>query len=158
MIPRVVLLAALGLALPATAQTSAPARATAAGQPDPPGQPAGQSPGQPAGQPPGQPPEPGPAWLPRGGAELQVLDKINARERTLTVRGGDTVQFGSLSIAVRSCVVRPPDQPADAAAFLVVTDAHPDQPAFRGWMFRSDPAVSMMQHPIYDIRILGCHA
>jgi hypothetical protein len=146
MIPRVVLLAALGLALPATAQTSAPARATAAGQPDPPGQPAGQ------------PPEPGPAWLPRGGAELQVLDKINARERTLTVRGGDTVQFGSLSIAVRSCVVRPPDQPADAAAFLVVTDAHPDQPAFRGWMFRSDPAVSMMQHPIYDIRILGCHA
>ena len=101
---------------------------------------------------------PGPAWLPRGGAQLQVLDKINDRGETVEVKDGAAANVGSLSIAVRSCMVRPGNQPADAAAFLVITDSHPDAPGFRGWMFRSDPAVSMMQHPIYDVRVLGCRA
>ncbi len=111
--------------------------------------------------PPAQPPAampaaPGPAWLPRGEAVLQALDKVNARSQTLSVRVGASAHFGSLTIAVQSCVARPPDQPADAAAFLVVTDATPGSPAFHGWMFQSDPAVSMLQHPIYDLRVLGC--
>ncbi len=139
MTQRVLLAAGLFLAvLPATAETSAPPQAPAPSQP--------------------QAPAPGPAWLPRSEAEIQVLDKVNARDRSLTVKDGASVQFGSLTIVVRSCVVRPVDQPPDAAAYLVVTDAHPDQPKFRGWMFRSDPSVSMMQHPIYDIRVLGCRA
>ena len=117
----------------------------------PPAQPPPQSPGgaQPA-------PAPGPTWLPRGEAVLQALDKVNARSQTLDVRVGASAHFGSLTIVVQSCVVRPPDQPADAAAFLVVTDAKPGSPAFHGWMFQSDPAVSMLQHPIYDLRVLGC--
>lgn len=111
--------------------------------------------------PPTQPPAagqsaPGPAWLPRSEAMLQALDKVNARSQTFDVRVGASAHFGSLTIAVRSCVVRPPDQPADAAAFLDVTDATAGAPAFHGWMFRSDPAVSMLQHPIYDLRVLGC--
>jgi hypothetical protein len=117
--------------------------------------PAGQAPS--AAQPPATPqPAPGPAWLPRGEAVLQALDKVNARSQTFNVRVGASARFGSLTIAVQSCVVRPPDQPADAAAFLVVTDATPGSPAFHGWMFQSDPAVSMLQHPIYDVRVLGC--
>ncbi len=112
----------------------------------------------PAGVPAQTPPAPGPAWLPRGEAELQVLDKINDRGQTLEVKDGASAKVGSLSIAVQSCLVRAPNQPADAAAFLVITDSHPDAPGFRGWMFQSDPAVSMMQHPIYDVRVLGCRA
>lgn len=111
----------------------------------------------PPAQPPAKPqPAPGPAWLPRGEAVLQALDKVNARNQTFNVRVGASARFGSLTIAVQSCVVRAPDQPADAAAFLVVTDATPGSPAFHGWMFQSDPAVSMLQHPIYDVRVLGC--
>ncbi len=98
------------------------------------------------------------AWLARGGAQLQVLDKINDRDRLIEVRDGAAANVGSLSIAVRSCLVRPPDKPPDAAAFLVITDSHSDAPGFRGWMFRSDPAASMMEHPIYDVRVLGCRA
>jgi hypothetical protein len=101
-------------------------------------------------------PVPGPTWLPRGEAVLQALDKVNARSQTFNVKVGASAHFGSLTIAVRSCVVRPPDQPADAAAFLDVTDATAGAPAFHGWMFQSDPAVSMLQHPIYDLRVLGC--
>ena len=40
-------------------------------------------------------------------------------------------------------------------AFLIITDSHPDPPGFKGWMLRSDPSVSMLAHPLYDVRVLG---
>ena len=95
-------------------------------------------------------------WLPEGNAVLQVLDKVNAQNALLTVKVGDTAKFGALAIAVQACDVRPPDQPQDAAAFLVITDSHPDAPGFHGWMLADEPALSMLQHPIYDVRVIGC--
>src|SRR5690348_12283584 len=38
-------------------------------------------------------------WLPEGNAVLQVLDKVNAQNAVLTVKVGDTTQYGALSIA-----------------------------------------------------------
>ncbi len=97
-------------------------------------------------------------WLPRGTAEVQALDKVNARNTTLTVKVGQSATFGSLTIAVQACVVRPPDQPQDAAAFLVITDSHSGEPGFSGWMVADAPSVSMLQNPIYDVRVTGCRA
>ena len=95
-------------------------------------------------------------WVPAAVAKLQALDKVNAQAKELTVKVGQTTSFGSLTIAVKSCMIRPPDQPADAAAYLDITDSHPDQPGFGGWMLRDEPATSMLQHPIYDLRVTGC--
>jgi hypothetical protein len=81
---------------------------------------------------------------------------VNAQSKVLIVKVGGSAQFGSLSIQVKACVIRPPDQPADAAAFLVVTDSHDEPSDFSGWMLRSDPSLSMLEHPLYDLRVLGC--
>jgi hypothetical protein len=97
-------------------------------------------------------------WLPRGTAEVQALDKVNARNTTLTVKVGQSATFGSLTIAVQACVVRPADQPQDAAAFLVITVGHAGEPGFSGWMVADAPSVSMLQNPIYDVRVTGCRA
>lgn len=95
-------------------------------------------------------------WVPAAVAKLEALDKVNAQATELTVKVGQAATFGSLTIAVKSCMIRPPNQPADAAAYLDVTDSHPDSPGFNGWMLQDEPAVSMMQHPIYDLRVTGC--
>jgi hypothetical protein len=95
-------------------------------------------------------------WVPASVAKLQALDKVNAQATELTIKAGQSATFGSLTITVKACVVRPPDQPADAAAYLDVTDSHPDAPGFDGWMLEDEPSVSMMQHPIYDLRVTGC--
>jgi hypothetical protein len=95
-------------------------------------------------------------WVPAGAAKLEALDKVNAQASELTIKVGQSATFGSLTISVKSCMVRPPDQPADAAAYLDVTDSHPDAPAFDGWLLENEPSVSMMQHPIYDLRVAGC--
>jgi hypothetical protein len=97
-------------------------------------------------------------WVPQGTALLQVLDKVNAQNAVLTVKVGQEAQFGSLNIQVQACDTHPPDQLQDAAAFLTITDGHADAPGFRGWMLADNPSLSMLQHPIYDVRVIGCHA
>ena len=108
------------------------------------------------------PPAPTPAppaatsWLTKDTAQLQALDKVNSRASLLTVKVGETARFGSLTIAVKACAIRPPDAPADATAFLIITDSNPKGVGFSGWMLKATPAVSMLAHPIYDVRVVGC--
>jgi hypothetical protein len=97
-------------------------------------------------------------WVPQGTAQLQVLDKVNAQNALLTVKVGQEAQFGSLNIQVQACDIHPPDQPQDSAAYVTITDSHADAPGFRGWMLANNPSLSMLQHPIYDVRVVGCHA
>ncbi len=92
----------------------------------------------------------------RGNADLAGLDKITARLTPLSAKIGQTVGFGSLQITVRSCIVRAPDQPADQAAYLDITDKNAPGFAFHGWMLLSDPAISVLEHPVYDVKLLGC--
>jgi hypothetical protein len=96
------------------------------------------------------------AWQPRGTAELRVLDKVSARVTPLSVKVGASAGLGSLTVAVRGCLVRPPDQPADAAAFLEIADSRPGAAGFRGWMFANEPAIAVFEDPIYDVRVIGC--
>jgi hypothetical protein len=98
-------------------------------------------------------------WLPRETATIQILDKVNAQSSAEPVKVGKSVQYGSITVLVRACVVRPNDRPSDAAAYLEVTDSNiPTGPVFAGWMLRSEPSLSMLEHPIYDLRIMGCTA
>ena len=98
-------------------------------------------------------------WVPRQTAEIQVLDKVTARISVLRAAVGQSAQYGTLNILVRACNARPPGEVPDAAAFLEMTDsrrAGGSQGAFRGWMFANAPGVSMLEHPVYDVRVLDC--
>ena len=99
-------------------------------------------------------------WVPAQTAKLQALDKVTARVTVLEAKVNTPVRFGTLSITVRACNARPPDEVPDAAAFIEVVDSLSPQgsaPVFRGWMLANAPAVSMLEHPVYDLRILECH-
>lgn len=98
-------------------------------------------------------------WVPQRQARLQALDKVTARVTVLEARVGETARFGTLAIQIRACHARAPGEVPDAAAWMVITDARaaPDAPpAFQGWMFANAPGVSMLEHPVYDIRVLEC--
>jgi len=32
-----------------------------------------------------------------------------------------------------------------------------EMPIFMGWMFASSPAISGLEHPVYDITVLSCN-
>jgi hypothetical protein len=90
---------------------------------------------------------------------LQGLDKITARVTTIEAPVGQPVTFGSLSITARHCDKNPPEEPPEAAAFLEIVDAKPGEAPvklFSGWMFASSPAVSGLEHPVYDVWVIDC--
>ena len=98
----------------------------------------------------------------------EAVDKITAESMRFEVEvGGRPVRFQrTLIFTARACEVSAPDeQVSDAVAYLevslqprgVIQVSEPRQ-IFRGWMFASSPAVSGLQHPIYDAWIVGCKA
>ncbi len=97
------------------------------------------------------------SWVPRDTADLLVLDKVNAKSTPLTLKVGQAADNASLSITLRACSVRPPDQQQDATAYLDIRDSRAGAPGFHGWMFVNEPAVNMLEHPVYDVRLVACH-
>jgi hypothetical protein len=91
--------------------------------------------------------------------KLQSLDKVTARTMTFEVRVGSTVKFGPIYIKVQSCRKAPPIDQPESAAFLQiweVTSKEESKWIYSGWMFASSPALSAMDHPIYDVWVLDC--
>ncbi|MDR3439742.1 DUF2155 domain-containing protein [Telmatospirillum sp.] len=92
-------------------------------------------------------------------AILQGLDKVTGRVMTIEAPIGAPVHFGTLEIIARTCRKRPPEEQPEAAAFLDIWEIRSGEAAgslFRGWMFASSPALSALEHPVYDIWVMDC--
>lgn len=93
-------------------------------------------------------------------ATLQGLDKITARVSEFEVEVGSIASFGTLSLTLRACRETRPEETPETAAFLEISDQPPgsdDQTViFTGWMFASSPALSALEHAIYDVWVVGC--
>lgn len=98
-------------------------------------------------------------WIDLPVALLQGLDKITARVSTFEAPIGETARFGTFEIVARTCQKRPPEEPPESTAFLEIVDMRPDVkpiPLFSGWMFASSPALSAVEHPVYDVWLIDC--
>lgn len=92
-------------------------------------------------------------------AVLQALDKVTARVTTIEAPLGETVKYNTLEIIARACDKKPPEETPESTAFLDIWEARPGEPMqgmFRGWMFASSPAISAMEHPVYDVWVVDC--
>jgi len=91
-------------------------------------------------------------------AVLQAMDKVTARISKLEAPIGETVKYGELEIQVKSCRKRPPEEPPESAAFIEIFETRKGErkKVFSGWMFASSPALSAMEHPVYDVWVVDC--
>lgn len=93
------------------------------------------------------------------GVVLQGLDKVTARITTLNAPLNTPVRFGTLEITALRCTKAPPEEPPESSAFLVIREIKPGQDPvdlFRGWMMASSPALSALEHPVYDVWVKDC--
>jgi hypothetical protein len=97
--------------------------------------------------------------------QLRALDKVTARTFDYTVPIGESLDFGSLTIHAKHCEKTPPTSLPETFAFLQVDDRRLMEDGredaegarlFSGWMFGSRPAVSALDHRVYDIWVIGC--
>ncbi|HEX6442579.1 MAG TPA: DUF2155 domain-containing protein [Stellaceae bacterium] len=94
-------------------------------------------------------------------AVMQGLDKITARVSRFEAPVGKPVTFGTLSILVRDCQKSAPEERPENAAFIEIGETKPGEgkvQLFSGWMFSSSPALSALDHPVYDVNLLECKA
>ncbi|MSP43221.1 MAG: DUF2155 domain-containing protein [Alphaproteobacteria bacterium] len=101
---------------------------------------------------------------------LNGLDKITGRIMSFDAPVDVLAQFGALQITARTCHKRPPEETPEISAYLEIEDFGTAPPAgngqpkgqvkgqhiFSGWMFASSPALSALEHPIYDVWVMDC--
>lgn len=92
--------------------------------------------------------------------KLQGLDKSVGRTVTFEAKVGDTIQYGPLFVKIHACRKAPPIEKPESAAFLQIWEVPPGEKksewVFSGWMFASSPALSAMDHPVYDVWVIEC--
>ena len=92
-------------------------------------------------------------------AHMQAMDKITGRVSVIDVPVNGKIDFGSISVVVRSCQTRSAEEIPDNFAFVDVADkdlSGKESNIFKGWMISSSPATSAVEHPIYDVWLLKC--
>ncbi len=89
---------------------------------------------------------------------LRGLDKVTGRISTMTVNVGEMAQFGALDVYVRVCYAHPPEETPENAAYLDIVEKKQEGQLklFSGWMFSSSPALSAMEHPVFDVWVIRC--
>ena len=102
------------------------------------------------------------ATIPNRVAILQGLDKVTAIVTPIEAPLEEVVSFGALDIVVRACQERPPEVFPESAAYLEIFERKAGDPTapselrFDGWMFASSPALSALEHPVYDVWVVDC--
>ena len=101
------------------------------------------------------------SWINFEGAQFSALDKITARIKKLEIYLNEEQVLGSLTIILKSCQNRPPDFLPESAAYVEIYDNlnqnfNDNNLIFSGWMFSSSPAISALEHPVYDISLISC--
>lgn len=91
--------------------------------------------------------------------KLQTLDKATARTMTFDAKVGNTLKFGRIYMKVLSCQKSAPTDQPESAAFIQIWEIDQEQKpqwVYSGWMFASSPALSAMDHPLYDVWVVDC--
>jgi hypothetical protein len=106
-------------------------------------------------------PVPAPPPAPSGPAVLMLrgLDKITGRPTNIEAPIGKPVPFATLTITARFCYSTPASETPETAAFVQIQDKRPDQSErriFSGWMYASSPGLNAVEHPLYDVWVIGC--
>jgi hypothetical protein len=92
---------------------------------------------------------------------LKSIDKVSALSMTFEIPVGSTVKFGkSLFIKARACKKSSAFAKPESVAFLQIWEKFAGEKdskwIFSGWMYASSPALSAMEHPVYDVWVLEC--
>ena len=91
-------------------------------------------------------------------AKFRLLDKISNKliDKTIPVNNSDKIE--TLSVAVYACFTEPPTEISEDYVLVDIVDTFQglNKNFYRGWMISSSPEVTPLEHPIYDLWLLGC--
>jgi hypothetical protein len=89
-------------------------------------------------------------------ARIIWLDKQTNTRTALTLNQGAAQTFGTLAVRLERCAMDVKNQANTDAAWLVVSEPGRGNDWFAGWMINTLPEVATLDHPRYDLQLVGC--
>ena len=90
-------------------------------------------------------------------ATISLLNKITTEVKTIDIRLKENYLLDELKIYAIDCHNSKPFEKKETAVYLNVYNQTSMEKIFNGWMLKSLPSVSSMEHPIYDIWVENCY-
>lgn len=93
--------------------------------------------------------------------KLHGIRKMTGRMEPIQGEVGDVLRFADLELVAHQCRTMVDQGERGFVALVEVklnSDTQQAAPLFRGWLFSTTPSLSSMQHPLYDLLLMGCEA
>lgn len=94
-------------------------------------------------------------------ATIGLLNKRNNVSKDFELKPGESVEEGPVIIRLEACErTAPYEFPQDTGAFVQVDVLERGQTShrrvFSGWLFKENPSLNIVEHPIYDVWVKDC--
>jgi hypothetical protein len=90
-------------------------------------------------------------------ATISLLNKITAEVKTINIKLKEHYLYEELKIYAIDCYNSKPLEKAETAVYLNIYIEKTMKKIFNGWMIKSLPSISSMEHPIYDLWVDDCY-
>ena len=87
---------------------------------------------------------------------ISILNKITANVLEVKLRLKENYFHDELRIYPIYCKFNNPNERPEVSAYLNIYDKKNNDKLFAGWMLKTLPSVSSLEHPLYDIWINDC--
>lgn len=94
-------------------------------------------------------------------AVIGILNKRNGVSRDVTLRPGQALRVGDAVVRLRACEHTAPWEPETLTGAFVQVDVQDSvdrkwKRVFSGWLYKEQPQLNVMLHPIYDVWTKSC--
>lgn len=94
-------------------------------------------------------------------ATIGLLNKRNNVSKDFEITPGNSIEDGPVILTLAACErTRPEEFPQETGAFVQVdvlergNSSHTR--AFSGWLFKENPSLNVVEHPVYDVWVKDC--
>ena len=88
---------------------------------------------------------------------LKILNKITANVEQIEIKLKENYEYDYLEIYAIDCYLSDKYEKTEKAVYLNIYNREIDEKIFNGWMLKTLPSISSLEHPIYDIWIDDCN-
>ena len=88
---------------------------------------------------------------------LKILNKITANVEQIKIRLRENYEYDYLEIYAIDCYLSGKYEKTEKAVYLNIYNREINEKIFNGWMLKTLPSISSLEHPIYDIWIEDCN-
>ena len=89
-------------------------------------------------------------------AEISILNKITTKVDKVKLPLKENYIYQELKIYPIDCHLSGPYEKSEVGIYLNIHHKDSKEKIFKGWMLKSLPSISSMEHPIYDIWVEDC--